>query len=77
MNITEATSVRIKQLCKEKRMTQYELIYQAGIPASTVKSVMSGKSKNPGIMTIQKIAAGLGMSLREFYQDGVFENLED
>ncbi|MFR5600881.1 MAG: helix-turn-helix domain-containing protein [Lachnospiraceae bacterium] len=76
MDIAEATSLRIQQICKEKRMTQYALIYQAGMPPSTVKSIISGKSKNPGIVSIQKIADGLGVSLREFYNGELFENLD-
>ena len=60
MKICEATTLRIQELRKEKRMTVYSLIYQSGMPASTVKSILSGKSKNPGIVNIEKIAEGLG-----------------
>lgn len=34
------------------------------------------KSKNPGVVSIQKICDGLGISVREFFDDPLFENLE-
>ena len=70
MKICEATTLRIQELRKEKRMTVYSLIYQSGMPASTVKS------KNPGIVNIEKIAEGLGVTIREFYDSEIFDNLD-
>ena len=63
MKICEATTLRIQELRKEKRMTVYSLIYQSGMPASTVKS-------------IEKIAEGLGVTIREFYDSELFDNLD-
>ena len=37
MRVCEATRERIRELCEEKRMTEYMLIYKAGMPPSTVK----------------------------------------
>ena len=76
MKICEATTLRIQELRIEKRMTVYSLIYQSGMPASTVKSILSGKSKNPGIVNIEKIAEGLGVTIREFYDSEIFDNLD-
>jgi len=76
MKICEATNKRIEQLRKEKRMTVYSLIYQSGMPSSTVKSILHGKSQNPGIVNIKKIAEGLGVSIREFYDSDIFDDLD-
>lgn len=45
MKICEATNLRIEQLRKERRMTVYALIYQSGMPSSTVKSIIHGKAR--------------------------------
>ena len=37
---------------------------------------LSGKSKNPGIVNIEKIAEGLGVTIREFYDSEIFDNLD-
>ena len=76
MKIYEATNKRIQELRKERRLSEYALIYQAAMPPSTVKSILHGKSTNPGIVNIKKIAEGLGVSIREFYDSEIFDDLE-
>ena len=75
MNINEATITRIRTLSKAQRLSMYELAYRTGMPPSTVKSIMNGKSKNPGIVNIKKMAEGLGLTIREFYDDDIFDDL--
>ena len=36
MRICEATNLRINELRKQRRLTEYALIYQTGMPPSTV-----------------------------------------
>ncbi len=76
MNICEATNLRIQELRRERKLSVYALIYRSGMPASTVKSILHGKSQNPGIVNIKKIAEGLGVSVREFYNSELFDNLD-
>ena len=76
MKICEATNLRINELRKQRRLTEYALIYQTGMPPSTVKSILHGKSMNPGIVNIKKIAEGLGVTMREFYDSDIFDELE-
>lgn len=76
VTICEATSKRIEQLCRQKRLTGYSLTFQAGMPPSTFKSIMNGKSRNPGICNIQKIADGFGMTIREFFDSDIFDGLD-
>lgn len=76
MTICEATSYRIAELCKQKNVSGYYVSYKAGMPSSTYKSIVNGKSKNPGIVNINKIAEGLGVTIREFYDSDLFDDLE-
>ena len=76
MRICEATNLRINELRKQRRLTEYALIYQTGMPPSTVKSILHGKSMNPGIVNIKKIAEGLGVTMREFYDSDIYDELE-
>ncbi len=76
MKIQEATVKRIQQLRAQKRLTVYALIYLSGMPPSTVKSILDHKSKNPGIVNIQRLVEGLGMTIREFYDSELFDDLE-
>ena len=76
MRIYEATNLRINELRMERRMSEYALIYQTGMPPSTVKSILHGKSQNPGIVNVKKTAEGLGVTIREFYDSDIFDELE-
>lgn len=67
---------RILYLCEEKRMTINRLASESGIAPSTVKNILYGKSRNPGVVTLKMLCDGLGISLREFFCTEEFEILE-
>ena len=48
----------------------------AGISPSTLYSVLNEKSQNPGIVTIKKLCDGLEISLREFFDADIFDDIE-
>ena len=76
MQICEATVKRIEELRKRERLTLYALAYKKGMTTSTLKCIMNGRSKNPGIVNIKKIAEGFNMTIREFYNSEIFDDLE-
>ena len=57
-------------------MAVNELANICGVSPSTIYSMLNEKSKNPGIVSIQKICDGLEISVREFFDDAIFEGLE-
>ncbi len=67
---------RIIELCQERNMAINALARSAGIPPSTVKNILNGASKNPGVVTIKMICDGFGISLTEFFDTDVFRELE-
>lgn len=52
------------------------LANQCGVPPSTIYSMLNIKSKNPGIVSIQKICDGLEISVRAFFDSPLFDALE-
>lgn len=76
MNAKVAVARRIQALCLERNIAINALANQCGIAPSTIYSMLNSKSKNPGVVSIQKICDGLGISLRAFFDDPLFENLE-
>ena len=76
MNSKEAVAQRIIQLCKERNLAINALANLSGISPSTIYSMLNTKSKNPGIVSIQRICDGLGINLREFFDSPLFEGLE-
>ena len=76
MNTKNAVAERIIELCNQKNIAINALANISGISPSTLYSVLNEKSQNPGIVTIKKLCDGLDISLREFFDDDVFDDIE-
>ena len=76
MNTKNAVAERIIELCNQKNIAINALANISGISPSTLYSVLNEKSQNPGIVTIKKLCDGLDISLREFFDDNVFNDIE-
>lgn len=76
MNAKDAVGLRIQVLCAKYEITVNELARKCGVAPSTIYSMMNEKSKNPGVVSIQKICDGLDISVREFFNDSLFEKLD-
>ena len=76
MNAKQAVAVRIQELCKERGITVNTLANMAGTSPSTIYSMLNEKSKNPGVVSLQKICDGLEISIRDFFNDPLFDNIE-
>ncbi|MBQ8932021.1 MAG: helix-turn-helix transcriptional regulator [Ruminiclostridium sp.] len=76
MNIKKAVEKRIIELCDSKGIAINTLANNSGIPPSTVYSMLNEKSQNPGVVSIKKLCDGLDISIREFFDSDVFDNLE-
>jgi len=76
MNTQKAVALRIRQLCKQKRVTPNGIANYSAVPQGTVKSILNGESKNPGITTIKKLCDGFEITLGEFFNTPEFDALE-
>lgn len=76
MNTKEAVAKRILNLCEERNLAINALASVSGISPSTVYSMLNEKSKNPGVVSLKKICDGLDISIREFFDDSLFDDLE-
>lgn len=76
MTISEAISRRLNDICNERDLSINKLASMCYLTQSTVQHLMDGRSKNPKTLTIVRICDGLGITLKEFYDDKVFLNLD-
>ena len=76
MDTYTAVKNRILQLLGEKNMSIHKLAIESAVPPSSIKNILYGKSKNPGIVTIKMLCDGFGISLIEFFDTEEFRNLE-
>lgn len=76
MNTKEAVAKRILQICGERDMAINALANSSGVSPSTVYSMLNEKSRNPGVVSIKKLCDGWEISLREFFDSDLFDDLE-
>lgn len=76
MRIKEAIVKRFQQLCKERNIKYNELATLSGVTPSTVYSMMDERRQDISILTVKKLCDGLEISIPEFYNNAIFEYLE-
>lgn len=78
MTYTEAISLRLRELCRERNLSLNGMAMLAGLNQSTLENIVKGKSKSPGLRTLHRIATGLNMTVAELLDfplmnEGLFE----
>ena len=77
MKLSEAVKQRIINLANEQNITLHKLSLNAGLAYSTLSSFLNGKCESPKLVTILHICEGLNIELHEFFNDDLFENVEE
>ena len=65
MTYSDAVIKRLTALCAERNITINKLATLSGITQSTVDNLMKGKTRNPKLKTLHKLAIGLDMTVSE------------
>lgn len=76
MLLSEAIRKRINNLLKQNNMNQWKLYKSSGVPSSTLSYFMSGKREFITLKTLQHICEGLNITIRQFFDDPIFDNVE-
>ena len=76
MTAKEAVAERIREICKERNMAINALANDAGVSPSTVYSMLNNKSQNPGVVSLQKLCDSWKITLRQFFDSPLFDDLE-
>ncbi len=76
MTVKEAVEKRILQLCGERGIAVNTLANLSGVSPSTIYSMLNEKSQNPGVASIKKLCDGMDISIREFFDSDLFDDLE-
>ena len=76
MTTKQAVAQRIIDLCNERDIAINALANMSGVSPSTVSSMLNEKSQNPGVVSLKKLCDGWEISLREFFDSPLFDDLE-
>lgn len=75
MDTYSAVRDRLLILLDKNKMSIHKLAIESSVPPSTIKNILYGKSKNPGIVTLKLLCEGLNISLIDFFDTPEFRNL--
>jgi SOS-response transcriptional repressor LexA/DNA-binding XRE family transcriptional regulator len=56
-------ATRLRELLEQRGLTQSRVAELAGLPNETVNRIVTGTTRNPGVVTMMKIAQALGVTL--------------
>ena len=66
MNYNDILIERIRSLCERESLSYTKLAKYSNLNQSTIDNIVRGNTKNPGIITLHRIASGFRMTLSEF-----------
>ena len=78
MQLNEAVSARLKELLRERHMTQYQLYMKSGVPKSSIGNIVNCAYDSVKLRVIHEICQGLEINISDFFASPYFEetNLE-
>ncbi|MBR2797019.1 MAG: helix-turn-helix transcriptional regulator [Oscillospiraceae bacterium] len=76
MTISEAVIKRLFELCNERQITINKLSTISGVTQSTVSDIVNGTTASARMDTIKKLCDGLEISVRQFFDSPLFDDLE-
>ena len=78
MKLNKAFALRVREILKEKKMTQYKLAQETGLYHSTLTDILNCKYQTPNFKNITLIIRELGMTMTELFNSELFDfdNLE-
>ena len=71
-NISEAVTIRLKELLEERGLSVYKLERRSAVSHDTLKSIMKGKTKGVNLKTLIVLSDGLGITVSEFLNSELF-----
>ena len=78
MQLNEAVSARLRELLRERTMTQYQLYIKSGVPKSSIGNIVNCAYDSVKLRVIHEICQGLGINISNFFDSPLFDetNLE-
>ncbi len=77
MKLVDAISQRLKNLLAERNISQYYLYKNGGIARTTINDIVNKRNLRVSTEVIYQICSTLNITLSEFFNDPLFENLDD
>lgn len=77
-NVIEAIAEKINNIVNESngKLTVNKIASKSCLTRSTVQHIMDKSYKDVKLLTIVRLCDGLGLTLKEFFSDELFDNID-
>ena len=75
MQLNEAVSARLKELLRERNMTQYQLYMRSGVPNSSIGNIVNCAYDSVKLRLIHEICQGLNINISDFFNSPYFDEI--
>lgn len=65
--LQKAVARRIREIMRERNLTQYQLFKLSGVAQSTISTLLNSHNNTVKVETIYQLCCGLQMDLEEFF----------
>ena len=76
MNIQKAVRLRILELGRERNLSVNQMARTCKIQHKTLHNTTGGRNRSITVYILQTLCDGLGITLADFFNSPLFENLE-
>ena len=76
MKLSDAVCQKIHKICDERNISLNKLASICCLTQSTLQHLTDGRSKNVKTLTVVRICDGLGIKLKDFFDDELFDNID-
>lgn len=77
MKLIDAIIHRLRAIMAERGITPYYFYKEGGIAKSTISQVFNEKQQNISMNLLYDFISTLNMSLKDFFDDTIFDNVID
>ena len=77
MKLNQAIAKRLTAILAKENLTPYAVAKQGGISKQVVYAIVNCEYKKVSVDVLYQITATLNMSLQEFFNDEIFQDISD
>lgn len=77
MKLSDAIAKRTEALAKERNLSQYKVARLAGTYQQNINRLIKGEIHNVSSVLVWQICCAFEITLKDFYDDPLFNDIED
>ena len=77
MKIKKVIAKRLKQIFKDKKLSLIEIAKRSNLSYDTINDLLNNGNRDVSLSMVINVLSAIDISLKDFFDDKMFENLDD